>query len=74
MHDVHAASVKAFHRLVHWLLASKWNREHPERPGWDIVDLKEYMSATAASPQPFATREELERARKSGEHSNPPPH
>ncbi len=64
LHDVHAASVKAFHRLVHWLLASKWDPGHPERLGWDIVDLKEYVSATAASPQPYATREELEHARK----------
>jgi peptidoglycan/xylan/chitin deacetylase (PgdA/CDA1 family) len=64
LHDVHAASVKAFHRLVHWLLASKWDPEHPEHPGWDIVDLKEYLRATAAAPQPFTSREELERARR----------
>jgi peptidoglycan/xylan/chitin deacetylase (PgdA/CDA1 family) len=71
LHDVHAPSLKAFHRLVHWLLASKWDREHPERPGWDIVDLEEYMRATAASPQPYANREELERARKAAASARP---
>jgi peptidoglycan/xylan/chitin deacetylase (PgdA/CDA1 family) len=64
LHDVHSASVKAFHNLVHWLLASKWDRTHPEKPGWDIVDLKEYMAATAASPQPYGAREDLEKARR----------
>jgi peptidoglycan/xylan/chitin deacetylase (PgdA/CDA1 family) len=64
LHDVHSPSVRAFHKLVHWLNGSKWDRTHPEKPGWDIVDLKEYLTATAASPQPFASREDLQKARQ----------
>jgi peptidoglycan/xylan/chitin deacetylase (PgdA/CDA1 family) len=64
LHDMHWPSVKAFNRLLRWLEADKWNPAHPERPGWDIVDLAEYLQATAAAPQPYATREDLERARK----------
>jgi len=64
LHDVHWPSVKAFNRLVRWLNADKWDSSHPERRGWDIVNLAEYLRATAESPQPYATRDELERARK----------
>jgi peptidoglycan/xylan/chitin deacetylase (PgdA/CDA1 family) len=63
LHDMHWPSVKAFNRLLRWLESDKWDAAHPEKPGWDIVDLPEYLRATAASPQPYATREELERAR-----------
>ncbi len=64
LHDVHWPSVKAFNRLVRWLNADKWDPTHPERRGWDIVNLAEYLRATAESPQPYATRDELEKARK----------
>jgi len=64
LHDMHWPSVKAFNRLLRWIDASRWDSEHPSRPGWDIVDLGEYLRATAAAPQPFATREALELARK----------
>jgi peptidoglycan/xylan/chitin deacetylase (PgdA/CDA1 family) len=63
LHDMHWPSVKAFNRLLRWLESDKWDPAHPGKPGWDIVDLPEYLRATAASPQPYATREELERAR-----------
>jgi peptidoglycan-N-acetylglucosamine deacetylase len=64
LHDMHWPSVKAFNRLLRWLEAEKWDPAHPQKPGWDIVDLPEYLRATAAAPQPYATREELERARR----------
>jgi hypothetical protein len=64
LHDMHWPSVKAFNRLLRWLEADKWDPAHPEKPGWDIVDLPEYLRATGAAPQPYATREELERARR----------
>jgi peptidoglycan/xylan/chitin deacetylase (PgdA/CDA1 family) len=64
LHDMHWPSVKAFNRLLRWLEASRWDAKHPERRGWDIVDLVEYMRATAASPQPYPTRSDLERTRK----------
>jgi peptidoglycan/xylan/chitin deacetylase (PgdA/CDA1 family) len=64
LHDMHWPSVKAFNRLLRWLAADKWSPAHPEKPGWAIVDLPEYLRATEASPQPYANREELERARR----------
>ena len=63
LHDVHWASIKAFNRLLRWLEASRWDPARPERRGWDVVDLPEYIRATAASPQPYPTRDDLERAR-----------
>ena len=65
LHDMHWASVRAFSRLLRHLEASRWDPEHPERNGWDIVDLAEYLRATDASPQPFATRDALVKARRS---------
>jgi peptidoglycan/xylan/chitin deacetylase (PgdA/CDA1 family) len=63
LHDMHWPSVKAFNRLLRWMQGQRWNPAHPEKPGWDIVDLAEYLRATAASPQPYTSREDLERAR-----------
>ena len=63
LHDMHWPSVKAFNRLVRWLDTNKWDPKHPDHFGWSIVDLAEYLRATAAAPQPYATREELDKAR-----------
>ncbi len=63
LHDMHWPSVKAFSRLVRALEKDKWDAKHPDQLGWDVVDLAEYLRQTSAAPQPFATREELERAR-----------
>jgi peptidoglycan/xylan/chitin deacetylase (PgdA/CDA1 family) len=71
LHDVHWPSVKAVERVLHWLEQSRWDSQHPERPGWQIVDLAEYMRATAESPQPFASRDALESSRRdAGAHRN----
>jgi peptidoglycan/xylan/chitin deacetylase (PgdA/CDA1 family) len=64
LHDMHWPSVKAFNRLVKWLDTNKWDPKHPDHFGWSVVDLPEYLRATAAAPQPYATREELEKARR----------
>ncbi len=64
LHDVHWPSVKALNRLLRWMDDHRWNPAHPDQLGYDIVDLPEYLRATAASPQPYATREDLERARQ----------
>jgi peptidoglycan/xylan/chitin deacetylase (PgdA/CDA1 family) len=64
LHDMHWPSVKALNRLLRRLESAAWDPKHPERRGWDIVDLPEYLRATAASPQPYGTREELERVRQ----------
>jgi hypothetical protein len=64
LHDMHWPSVKAFNRLLRWLEATRWDPSRPDRLGWDIVDLGEYLRETAAAPQPYATRNDLERARR----------
>lgn len=64
LHDMHWPSVKAFHRLLRWLDDGKWDPKHPDHFGWSIVDLPTYLRATEASPQPYATREELDKARR----------
>jgi peptidoglycan/xylan/chitin deacetylase (PgdA/CDA1 family) len=64
LHDMHWPSVKAFNRLVRWLESSRWDPSRPDRLGWDIVDLGEYLRATAAAPQPYARREDLDHARQ----------
>jgi peptidoglycan/xylan/chitin deacetylase (PgdA/CDA1 family) len=64
LHDMHWPSVKAFNRLVRWLESNRWDKNHPDHAGWSIVDLPEYLRQTAAAPQPFATREDLDKARR----------
>jgi hypothetical protein len=49
--------------LLSWLAAHTWDPRHPEVVGYEVVDLVTYIRATAASPQPFADRIELENAR-----------
>ncbi len=57
LHDVHTASVKAFHRLVHWLLAEQVGfATTPSAPAGTSSTSRSTWSATAASPQPYATR------------------
>jgi peptidoglycan/xylan/chitin deacetylase (PgdA/CDA1 family) len=67
LHDMHWPSVKAFNRLLRWMENERWDPAHPDHAGYDIVDLAEYLKATAASPQPFETREQLEGARKAAQ-------
>jgi peptidoglycan/xylan/chitin deacetylase (PgdA/CDA1 family) len=73
LHDMHWPSVKAFNRLLRWLEGNRWDPAHPDRAGWDIVDLAEYLRATAAAPQPYATREELDKARQTPRAAAGPP-
>jgi peptidoglycan/xylan/chitin deacetylase (PgdA/CDA1 family) len=71
LHDMHWPSVKAFNRLLRWMEGERWNPAHPDKAGWDIVDLAEYLRTTAASPQPYASREDLERARSAVKTASP---
>jgi peptidoglycan/xylan/chitin deacetylase (PgdA/CDA1 family) len=64
LHDVKPSSVHAFAKLLHWLNENRYDPDHPETPGYRIVDLYEYIRATAAHPQPFTTRQALDEARK----------
>jgi hypothetical protein len=63
MHDIRWSSVAALSRLLDWLDARKYDPEHPDTVGFEVVDLVDYIRATAASPQPFPDRTELEVAR-----------
>jgi peptidoglycan/xylan/chitin deacetylase (PgdA/CDA1 family) len=71
LHDMHWASVKALNRLVRWLESNRWDPSHPDHAGWDIVDLPTYLRETQTHPQPYATREELERARQARNGAGP---
>jgi peptidoglycan/xylan/chitin deacetylase (PgdA/CDA1 family) len=64
LHDMHAPSVKAASILLRWLESNRWDPEHPDRVGWDVVDLASYLRSTRDSPQPYPTREALERWRE----------
>jgi peptidoglycan/xylan/chitin deacetylase (PgdA/CDA1 family) len=63
LHDIRWSSVHALGRLLAWLDAHKYDPKRPEALGYEIVDLVTYIRATAASPQPYADRVELETAR-----------
>lgn len=64
LHDCKWKSVVALERLLRWLDDNRWDPMHPEVRGFEIVDLPQYLRVTAASPQPYANREELDNARR----------
>lgn len=64
LHDMHWPSIRAFNRLLRRLEQHRWQPDHPDRRGWDIVDFTEYLRLTAESPQPYASNDELQRARR----------
>ena len=63
LHDIRFSTGVAMDKLLQWLATRKWDPTQPERVGYEVVDLVTYMKATAASPQPFADRKALEKAR-----------
>jgi hypothetical protein len=63
LHDAKKTSVAVLQKLLEHMRDRRWNPRHPERPGYEIVDLPQYLRETAAEPQPFESREELEKAR-----------
>jgi peptidoglycan/xylan/chitin deacetylase (PgdA/CDA1 family) len=64
LHDIRWTSVAVLRELLVWLRDHKWDPKHPSRFGYDIVDLPTYLREVAASPLPYATRDELEKARE----------
>jgi peptidoglycan/xylan/chitin deacetylase (PgdA/CDA1 family) len=64
LHDVHMSTAFALRELLSWLRAHRWDAEHPEQLGYEIVDMPTYLREVAASPLPYATRDELEKARR----------
>ncbi len=65
LHDCKWKSVVALERLLRWLDDNRWDPMHPEIRGFEVVDLPQYLRVTAASPQPYANREEIDNARRS---------
>ena len=64
LHDVHWPSVKRSQPPAAGAREQPLRSEAPRPRRLGIVDLPEYLRATAAAPQPFASREELEKARR----------
>ncbi len=63
LHDVRWASADALEKLLSWLDHHRWDPARPDVTGYQVTDLVQYLRATAASPQPFDDRGELEQAR-----------
>ena len=63
LHDIRPASAIALEQLLTWLDEHRWDPAHPEQLGYEVVDLATYERATAASPQPYPSRSDLEAAR-----------
>ena len=65
LHDCKESSVEALERLLRWLDDNKWDPTHPEKRGFEIVDLPTYTRPdgrfTAAVPH---ARRALEGARR----------
>lgn len=64
LHDIRWTSIAVLRELLDWLHLHRWDPKKPARRGYEIVDLPTYLREVAASPLPYATRDELERARE----------
>lgn len=72
LHDIRLTTIPVLRELLDWLSAHKYDPRHPDRVGYDVVDLVQYMNETARSPQPYADRPELEHARGQAWHRSHP--
>ena len=63
LHDIRFSSADTLDKLLVWLDSRRFDPRLPERVGYQVVDLPSYLRAVAAAPQPYASRDELERAR-----------
>jgi peptidoglycan/xylan/chitin deacetylase (PgdA/CDA1 family) len=68
LHDIRWTSVAVLRELLEWLRVHRWDPKKPSHLGYEIVDLPTYLREVAASPLPYATRDELERAREAASH------
>ncbi len=71
LHDIRRSSLPALRELLGWLRDREWDPSNPGRVGYEIVDFPTYVREVASAPQPFATRDELERARSTQRHVAP---
>ena len=63
LHDIRWGSADALEKLLSWVDHHKWDPNRPDVVGYEVVDLVQYLRATAESPQPFADRGRLQQAR-----------
>ncbi|MDB4933754.1 MAG: polysaccharide deacetylase [Labilithrix sp.] len=68
LHDIRWTSIAVLRELLEWLQLHRWDPKRPSRVGYEIVDLPTYLREVAAAPLPYATRDELERAREVAAH------
>jgi peptidoglycan/xylan/chitin deacetylase (PgdA/CDA1 family) len=68
LHDIRWTSIAVLRELLDWLRVHRWDPKKPSRYGYEIVDLPTYLREVAAAPLPYATRDELERAREAASH------
>lgn len=64
LHDVKRTTLPVLARLLAFLRDRPYDPAHPDRWGYEIVDLPTYLRAVAASPLPFDERDALERSRE----------
>jgi hypothetical protein len=64
LHDIRFTSVAVLRELLPWLDEHKWDPKRPHRVGYEVVDLPTYLRAAAANPQPYESREELDKVRE----------
>jgi peptidoglycan-N-acetylglucosamine deacetylase len=69
LHDIRWTSVAVLRELLGWLRTHRWDPKNPSRLGYEIVDLPAYLREVAASPLPYATRDDLERDREAAAHA-----
>jgi peptidoglycan/xylan/chitin deacetylase (PgdA/CDA1 family) len=63
LHDIRMTTIPVLSSLLDWLDAHRFDPAHPDKVGYEVVDLARYMQETARSPQPYPDRPALEHAR-----------
>lgn len=63
LHDIRPTTVPLLAAVLEAVRAAPYDPSHPDRVGYEVVDLPTYLTATAAAPQPYATREALQKDR-----------
>ena len=62
LHDIRRPTVKVLKRVLDWVHKHRYDENHPEIPGYRVVDMPTYLRKTAEHPQPYSDRTKLERA------------
>ena len=63
LHDIRLTTIPVLSGLLDWLDAHRFDPRHPDKVGYEVVDLARYLQETGRSPQPYPDRPALEHAR-----------